>query len=344
MGNAGQLRLVGTNDASPAGPLLSFPPTDRSISHFSERAHVPLATDEDQNWLSGFLCFVRLELVEMFRASQEDVRSRNSSKKVFHGQVGVRCRFCAHLPLSSRATRSSSYPSSLSRIYQSLTMMLRDHFGKCDAMPDPLKERFQTLKGKTSQGATDSKHYWVYSAMKLGLVDSQHGILISEIPQAVLAIPPFGGSRQPEPVSGSVNPVLLVTPTDNSLVSKFLYTLMTQVQGVRMEQSEQTGNRKNLPIGLPGIGCRHCCQSNRKGLCRFFPVRRRTLPTKIFDLYEHIRRCTLCPQEIKDHLEFLQQSYSPYSESKNPGEKEFYDRIWVRIGHKRGYSLLMKEG
>ena len=133
-----------------------LPPDDGVIPPTHLRPQVPLATDEDQNWLSEFLCFVRLELVEIFRANREDVRSRNSSKKVSHGQVGIRCRYCAHLPLSSRASRSSSYPSSLSRIYQSLTMMLRDHFGKCSAIPPPLKQRFLELKGKTSQGATEA--------------------------------------------------------------------------------------------------------------------------------------------------------------------------------------------
>jgi hypothetical protein len=327
--------LLATSDSGSGRDTIQctlLPPDDGVIAPFHQRPQVPLATDEDQNWLSEFLCFVRLELVEIFRANQEDVRSRNSSKKVLHGQVGIRCRYCAHLPLSSRASRSSSYPSSLSRIYQSLTMMLRDHFGKCDAIPPPLKQRFLELKGKTSQGATDSKHYWVYSATKRGLLDSESGIRVRE-----------GGSQS---VATEIHPIgitearvstfpatmtSLVTPDDRLLVSEFLYTLMTQVQRVNMEESERTGNRKSLAVGLPGIGCRHCCQSNRKGLCRLFPVRRRTLPNKINDLYEHIRRCTLCPAELKEHLVMLRQRDG--SKEKTAGEKELFDRIWVRMGH-----------
>jgi hypothetical protein len=332
-------------------PSLPRPQLDEApVLHFSQRLVIPLATDEDQNWLSEFLCFVRLDLVEVFRANHMDVRSRNSSKKVYHGQVGIRCRFCAHLPLSVRASRSSSYPSSLGRIYQSLTMMLRDHFGKCNTISAPLKQRFLNLKGKTSQGATDSKHYWVFSATKRGLVDSESGIWVAQnlgvSPNTALsggAAPPKLPPKEEDRAVGNASvpsSLLLVTPQDSVLVSPFLFSLMTQVQPVRMEESERTGNRKSLSVGLPGIGCRHCCQSNRKGLCRLFPVRRRTLPNKIGDICEHIRRCSLCPKEIKQHLASLRQRDASAGNSVNTaGEKEFFDRIWARMGHGPGHPL-----
>jgi hypothetical protein len=132
---------------------------------YHQREVLPLSTSDDENWLSEFLCFVRSDCVEVFKASQEDVSARMNSKKVLIGQVGIRCRFCAHLPHRERTGRSSSFPSSLSRIYQSLTMMLRDHFTKCSAMPPQLNERYLTLKANASQGATDSKRYWIDSGM-----------------------------------------------------------------------------------------------------------------------------------------------------------------------------------
>jgi hypothetical protein len=312
--------------------LLPLPKNDEGpILHFTQRVCVSLSTDEDQNWLSEFLCFVRSDLVEIFRANQDDVRSRNSSKKVLHGQVGIRCRFCSHL--RARASRSSSYPSSLSRIYQSLTMMLRDHFGVCNAIPAAQKQQFLELKGKTSQGATDSKHYWVCSANKMGLVDSESGIWVSDNPEpSGNSASPFGTAPVEKSESGdsSSRPILLVSPEDRIIVSDFLYTLMSHAQLVHMEESERIGNRKSLPIGLPDIGCRHCCQSNRKGLCRLFPNSRRNLASKVNDLYEHIRRCTLCPFEVKVHLALLRRLEASKHE-KPVGEKEFFDRIWSRI-------------
>lgn len=153
-----------------------------SLQPFYNRQILALSTDDDENWLSEFLCFVRSQCVEVFSATREDVASRMNSKKVLLGQVGIRCRFCAHIPHRERTGRSSSFPSSINRIYQSLTMMLRDHFTKCHAMPPAIKERYLCLKANASQGATDSKKYWIVSAHALGLVDSDEGIRFQSPP------------------------------------------------------------------------------------------------------------------------------------------------------------------
>lgn len=318
----------------------------------SQRRIVPLATDEDQNWLSEFLCFVRSDLLEVFRASMEDVRSRNSSKKVMHGQVGIRCRHCAHLPQHARTARSSSYPKTLSRIYQSLTMMLRDHFGACSCIPLPLKLKFQQLKGSTSQGATGSNNFWEYSAKKLGLKDSASGIWVDEDfdsdewATATFEPAPTGGAAssqdQDHPSPQHQNTEIsqedihpLATEDDRDLASEFLFTLLSQhTQLIFLEESEKIGNRKNLQVGLAGIGCQHCCRKKRMGLCRLFPARRRTLPGKISDLYDHVRRCTLCPKESRDRLVYLKKFSRRHHDTKGAlGEREFYDRVWVRMGY-----------
>jgi len=149
-----------------------FPQPSRSI--------LTLAMEEDENWLSEFLCFVRQHCTEVVCASEKDVISRMNSKKVVLGQVGIRCQFCAHLSHKQRGGRSSTFPSSLSRIYQSLTMMIRDHFVGCPGMPPDLKAKYKDLKGNTSQGVDGSKQYWVDSAKKLGLIDTEDGIFFKD--------------------------------------------------------------------------------------------------------------------------------------------------------------------
>ena len=79
-------------------------------------------------------CFIRSEILEVFRASPEDVRVRNNSKTLSVEQVGIRCRFCAHIPPSSRASRSSAFPSSIPQIYQSFTMVRLDYMFVCLAL------------------------------------------------------------------------------------------------------------------------------------------------------------------------------------------------------------------
>jgi hypothetical protein len=354
----------------PEGILLrvdsKFPLYEGAVPHYRWRVIVPLATDEDENWLSDFMCFIRSHLVEVFRASTDDVASRINSKKVSYGQIGVRCRFCAHLPSSEKASRSACYPSSLSRIYQSLTMMIRDHFINCNATPVETREKFIGLKSKATQGASDSKRYWVESAITLGLKDKadQKGIVVlthdchnacsddgdqsngnEHLPAAAAS------KRSPERIAEPRDPphaifpgvvstettgLLLVTPEDKDLVSDYLYTLMQQVERVSLTESERVGNRKTMALGLPGFGCRHCLPSNRKGMCRFFPARRRTLPAKMSDLHTHLGRCSLCPTNVKAQLSMLRERQQGDGSNNCENQKSFFDRIWARLRLKSG--------
>lgn len=98
------------------------------IPHYTGRLILPLSVPDDPTRLSTYLCFVRSDCVEVFEATDRDVTMRLNSKLIYPRQVGIRCRFCSHIHHRDRAGRSTSFPSSLSRIYQSLTMMLREHF------------------------------------------------------------------------------------------------------------------------------------------------------------------------------------------------------------------------
>lgn len=311
-----------------------LPCEEGPLQDYSLRVSSPLGIAEDPNWLSEFHCFVRSDLIEVFRASREDCKLRNYS--ISHKQVGIRCRFCAHLPGSSRAGRSSAFPSSLSQIYQSFTMMLRDHFSNCGAMPLATQTKFLALKDKPSQGATDSKRYWVYSGTKIGMADSPDGIIVNE---ATLALgsnaPPFGSVPGQPWADDTWKNAQLVHVSDRMLVSEFLVLLLSQAQLVRLTESERIGNRRSLAVGLPGLGCRYCCEHRRLGLCRVFPARRRTLPVKVNDLFDHLRRCTVCPNGVKEQLEQLHHVHMNDQRlpSVQGGDREFFDRIWTRLGH-----------
>ena len=301
---------------------------DRPRIHVPPRNEgtVPLSTDEDENWLSEFLCFVRADLVEVFCATKEDVASRINSKKVVYSQVGIRCRYCASYPHCERASRSSCYPSSICRIYQSLTMMIRDHFSQCSALPTELKKRFFELKGKIAQGATDSKRYWIDSARKIGMVDTDNGIIIDEDVRAQAEL-----SAARSVGTDDEKLALVVEDEDKGHISPFLFTVMSQVRKVKLTESERVGNRKSMELDTPGFCCRYCFVVKRKGLSRCFPARRRALPGKVKDLYDHLSRCRLCPDEVKQRLRKEAAQLSSRSRAQDEREKAFYDRVWARL-------------
>jgi hypothetical protein len=144
--------------------------------HHSNRKVRTLETSGDSIWLSDFLCFLRRECCEVFTATAKDVQERRKSKQINLNQVGIRCRFCAHLPHNIRVGRSSCFPSSVDRIYQSVTMMIREHFPICEQFPDDVRRKYIFLKKSTKKGEMESKAHWRRAARELGMVDTPNGI------------------------------------------------------------------------------------------------------------------------------------------------------------------------
>lgn len=148
------------------------------IPHFRERPYAHLGTTSDEIWLSDFLVFLRKECMEVFEATSTNVAERKTTKGIEVGQIGLRCRFCAHTSYRSRVNRSSCFPSSISRIYQSITMMIREHFPRCNEMPVETRQKYTELKYKTKKGEIESKSFWLASAKDIGFVDTEKGIFL----------------------------------------------------------------------------------------------------------------------------------------------------------------------
>jgi len=298
------------------------------VPHFSRRRHIPLATDEDVNWLSEFQTYCRAEFLDIFWATAEDVENRNTSRKVTLKQMGIRCRFCAHLEHNLRARRASAFPSSTSQIYQSFNMMIRDHYPNCQEVPSVKMEVFHKLKSRNNQGAADSKKYWRHAAEKIGITCCHPGIYMDETTrEAALAILPFSVTR--ETLEALHHPVVyLVDQEDKEVISPFLFALMSCIQRVFLLEVECRSTRKNLKAGLPGFGCRFCYQAARMGFSRIFPTKRKGLPDKVKNMNEHLKRCSLCPKEIKD---LLRENQHKKKKSVASSERLFFDRIWKKL-------------
>ena len=192
--------------------------------------------------------------------------------------------------------------------------------------------------------------YWNYSATKLGMVDSENGILLNEQTQAAAAeTPPFGTTPEILQKITSIPARLIVAPGDADKMSNFLYRLLTKYQMVRLLQTECIGNRKSLQPNVPGLGCRYCCQVGRLGLSRVFPAKKKQLQQSVQEMYDHIRRCNLCPSELQEELVQLYQHekskegktdvrVGPEGEKvpilRDPKDKDFLEKLWERLGHK----------
>jgi hypothetical protein len=145
-----------------------------------------LAMPSDSDSLSDRQCFVRSEMVEIFAATSKDVAARHSkgAQKLIEGQVGIRCVHCAHLRTRDRAERAVCYPSSISRIYQTVADMQRFHFEQCREIPPETRKIYKSLKTTRPRGVGSPQTYWIHTAKLLDLVDTECGIrFVNEVKQ-----------------------------------------------------------------------------------------------------------------------------------------------------------------
>lgn len=148
----------------------------------TDRPIFSLALPTDGQSLSDRQCYVRTHFVELFIATEADVSARHSrgAQKLHLNQVGLRCAYCAKLKPRDRAERAVCYPSSISRIYQTVADMQRFHFETCQAIPPKVLRVYKSLKTTRPRGVGSPQSYWDKSARELGLMDSDYGIALKD--------------------------------------------------------------------------------------------------------------------------------------------------------------------
>jgi hypothetical protein len=187
-----------------------------------------LAMPEDSSALNALHTFVRMQ-IEVFAATPADMAQPAPGRKtpVKLHQVGLRCIHCRHMQSRDRIKRAVCYPSSVSRIYHSVSDMKFDHFNHCRGFSHDLRAKFQVLKEeckrrgeKKASGSSSSStaQYYHDSACKLGLVDSndKEGIFLAghvcrQFPASV-----FVGVSDPKPHSKPPAASSTSAPTDTS--------------------------------------------------------------------------------------------------------------------------------
>ena len=167
----------------PPPPYQSYVVNQEHIRHPFESNHqrMMLAMPTDVESLSDRQCYVRSEMVEIFAATEKDVSARHSkgAQRLVEGQVGIRCVHCSHLRPRDRAERAVCYPSSISRVYQTVADMQRFHFEQCREIPPETRKIYKSLKTTRPRGVGSPQTYWVQSARLLNLVDTDNGIRFS---------------------------------------------------------------------------------------------------------------------------------------------------------------------
>lgn len=151
---------------------------------------VLLARNEDDAMLNPLHVFVRKQL-EVFTATPAELAQPAPGRKnpIKLGQVGLRCIHCRHLPVRKRVKRAVCYPSSVGRVYHSVSDFKFDHMTSCRELPADVLANFEALKAegkrsseKKSGGkgslsySSSTAQYYHDTAVQMGMVDGEGSI------------------------------------------------------------------------------------------------------------------------------------------------------------------------
>eukprot|EP00934_Nitzschia_sp_Nitz4_P007483 Nitzschia sp. Nitz4//scaffold43_size134323//49665//51521//NITZ4_003296-RA/size134323-processed-gene-0.44-mRNA-1//-1//CDS//3329551939//7473//frame0 len=183
---ARRVSMVEDSDTDVQGP----PKKARTESQVVPSSNlVLLAQSQDESTLSPLHAFVRKQ-IEVFMASPVELQQPAPGRKqpIKLHQVGLRCIHCRHQPSRQRVKRAVCYPTSVGRVYHSVSDMKFDHFSNCKDMPADVRAVFDTLKNEGKRNtekkspkstSTSTAQYYHDAACRMGMIDGNGGIFFS---------------------------------------------------------------------------------------------------------------------------------------------------------------------
>ena len=292
---------------------------------------VPLGVEEDENALSPLRCFLRRHVCA-FSATKQDIACRTpTSFPIAEGQVGIGCVHCYGLPAKKRSNRALCFPFSVGRIYQAVADIQRFHFHECKMIPQEVKDEFLALQNASSKGSKGlaTRQYWITSAKKLGLADTDQGIRFIRDPMSQKETPAFLDilARVASDVTTQSKP--LVCKEDKPFVAEFLYTVMEQLQPCRFTEADRN-KRRMKEVGATGVECKHC--AGKADSRKFFWASVNAVESNFVSVHNHMMECKHICQETKDQLaHFKTLRKEQTAKLKTGSQKKFFIKVWERL-------------
>jgi hypothetical protein len=150
----------------------------------TDTSSLPMNSESDTEHLSKYQILIRRQL-EYFVSKEDDVGYSVQGRKqqIFLGQVGIRCRYCSHLPHRLRGRGSGYYPAKLSGVYQAVQNMATNHLNQyCNIIPHTIREELCSLRGGRHESiAGGGKQYWANKCIEIGLEERNGGLYFKSI-------------------------------------------------------------------------------------------------------------------------------------------------------------------
>lgn len=276
--------------------------------------------------------------------SSDDVLKSSKRGRISLKQVGIRCAYCAHEEIETRAMSAVSYPVSSSGIYESVKRWVKIHLPLCQSIPSDVKDKIRALE-KVAFVAT-TRQYWIDSAKSLGIEDTRSGLRFTqnvsdegnaEKASKTLLSSKFGDDsddgKGKKGVSADLAPTgkYIVFSEDESIITPFLYTLLRQVEPCQFTEADRYIARSRCTTGFNGFQCRHC--AGHAGLGKYFPTSTKALSTNSTsqNIFSHVLKCRKCPEDVKEQLKALKHDKRHWTRRTTGWRQKFFEEIWGRL-------------
>lgn len=296
---------------------------------------------------SPFTYFAQIQILTLnysIMVSPDDVLKSSKRGRISLKQVGIRCVFCSHQDIETRAMSAVSYPVSSSGIYESVKRWVKIHLPLCQSIPSDVKDKIVSLEQVAFLATT--RQYWIDSAKALGIDDTRSGLRFihnvsdegnAEKASKALLSSKFGAhsdtGKGKTGGSADLAPTgkYIVFPEDESIITPFLYTLLRQVEPCQFTDADRYIARSRCSSGFNGFQCRHCY--GHAGLGKYFPISTKALSTNSTsqNIFSHVLKCRKCPEEVKEQLKALKHDKRHWTRRTTGWRQKFFEEIWERL-------------
>jgi len=229
----------------------------------------------------------------------------------------------------------------LSRLYNVLLKLQNCHIAACPLVPPDILTEFNALKSANVNRCKSSSKYIIKAAIKAGIDNcvGELGICFSDSkakPDVDADSSSVGdvtkmneNSAFEEEGSSKYNEIYC--KDDKHLVTDFLRLIMLQYQICSYDDSYYLYRKdKYIREGYPGLTCKFCVGTPEE--CRlFWPTSCRM--SENFEIgYDHLMKCKLCPEEIKNQLLSAKTSHAAQMmEKEHWFLKAYCSRVWEKM-------------
>ena len=142
---------------------------------------IPMSNRDDRANLTPYQAVIR-ESLEYFTATQDDAATKiqGRRKPVMLNQLGIRCKYCSHLPVSKRMRAAAYYPRTLPNLYQGAQNIAGIHFSRCTEFPKQILE-FLTAERPRKVFSKFGRPYWADMCVELGIYEDDHALWLSSV-------------------------------------------------------------------------------------------------------------------------------------------------------------------